>query len=614
MICSTDPVEWLKHVESEPLSDRDLPESSYALLCGAAAKFPDRDAVHHLPRGLIPGAHSWTYRRLLHNVHQGANLFYELGVEPNGVIATLLPNGPATFQAILGAQLIGVINPVNPALRAEHIADIAELTGARVLLCPAPQSDIDLWGKANEVACRMPGLRLVTVGGPAGFEEMASRQPGDRPRFDHRPQPDDVAAYFHTGGTTGIPKVAVHTHANQIYTSWAIALALGFDQDSVLLSGLPLFHVNALHVATLAPMFAGGASVSLGPDGYRDPAAIAGFWGIVQDYRVTAFSAVPTVYSTLPPLPVDVDVSSVRYGIVGAAPLPDRVRTNFEQSTGIPMIEGYGLTEGTCASVIAPLAGTRVDRLGLRLPYQQIKAVRIDADGERYVNCRPGETGVLAIAGPNVFPGYLRHEDEVRYPDPSGTVDDGWLITGDLGAVDEDGFVTLIGRSKDVIIRGGHNIDPRPIEAVLLQHDDVTGAAVVARPDAHSGEVPAAYVTVREGADSTEEELMRWLQSRCPEPASAPKFVHKISALPMTAVGKVNKAALVRDCILRVARTELGRFGDEALVDIGDEEGSAGTVRIRLPAGTSRELAGDLRDRMNRYPVTVHVTTDEVGS
>lgn len=600
----------LARLESIPLSDRDLPGSTYELIAQTARRHHDRTSLHLLPGGKgWDRPETWSYGELLRRIDQAANLYAALGLEPGGVVGLMLPNTGTTYSAFFGAQVIGVANPVNPMLATEHIVDIFRLTGARVLVAPAPELDAAVWRRACAVAAALPDLRaLISVGGAvddapprwAGdFDELAAVQPREL-TFDRRPGPADLAAYFHTGGTTGTPKVAPQTHANQVYVAWALAQHAMFAGASVMLAGLPLFHVNAVHVTALAPFCSGGSAVSLGPLGYRDRAAMADFWRIVERYGITGFSAVPTVYAALPAVPDGVEISSLRGGIVGAAPLPGRVRTDFESATGVPMLEGYGLTEATCVSVLAPATGNRPGAVGLRLPYQRIKAVRVDDEGMPRGDCAPGEDGVLAIRGPSVFPGYLRAGLTGPAPDPTGIVVDDWLITGDLGRVDPAGFVTLTGRARDVIIRGGHNIDPRLVEESLLGHPDILAAAVVPRPDAHAGEVPAAYVVLRPGAAAPVAELLTWAAAHAPEPAAAPKFIDLIGAIPLTAVGKVHKVPLVHDATRQVVALELHATrlrGDIAV----STRNSRTHARIELAGNASDELIGALTERLDAY-------------
>ncbi|PWU60788.1 acyl-CoA synthetase, partial [Micromonospora globispora] len=371
------------------------------------------------------------------------------------------------------------------------------------------------------------------------------------------PRSADLAAMFHTGGTTGAPKLAAHTHANEVADAWMLSASNLFDEETVVFAALPLFHVNALVVTLLAPLFKGQAVVWAGPLGYRDPALYGAFWRIVEHYRIAAMSAVPTVYATLAQCPVDADISSLRFPMVGASPLPAAVRDSFQAHTGITLVEGYGLTEATCASARTFPDVSRPGSVGQRLPYQRVRVVRTDGTWEDVAS---GEAGLLAISGPTVFPGYVIDRDgSGPVLDGLGKLADGWLDTGDLARIDEDGFIYLAGRAKDLIIRGGHNIDPAIIEDALLSHPQVTAASAVGRPDTHAGEVPVAYVTLARGATVTEDELRDWTSERVPDRTAAPKTVTILDELPVTAVGKLYKLALRTDAIRREVRGALDK-------------------------------------------------------
>jgi fatty-acyl-CoA synthase len=384
------------------------------------------------------------------------------------------------------------------------------------------------------------------------------------------PSATDLAALFHTGGTTGMPKLAAHTHANEVSDAWMLAVSGLLRDDAVVFAALPLFHVNALLVTVLAPLFRGLRVVWAGPQGYRDQALYPHFWKLVERYRVTTMSAVPTVYSVLAGCPIDADISSLRFAVVGASPLPQAVRDGFESATGIRLVEGYGLTEATCASALSFPHHPRPGSVGQRLPYQQVKAVEVTADGE-WVDLPAGQVGVLAISGPTVFPGYVTGRTADRpVLDGLGKLRDGWLDTGDLAWVTSDGFIHLVGRAKDLIIRGGHNIDPAVIESALLAHPAVTAAQAVGRPDLHAGEVPVAFVTLTPGATATPEELRGWASDHVPEQAAAPKTVTVLDALPTTLVGKPFKPALRAEATREVVA--------DALRDIPSVTGVRGAV------------------------------------
>lgn len=584
-------------IEAVPLADRGLPPNTYELLRRTVQATPDAPALHLLGEDDRPWREApvWTYAELLRRVHRAANTFTAHGLPPGGVVGLMLPNSGWMYAALLAAETVGIANPVNPALAEEHTARILELTGAELLV-----ADNRLRDKAERIGGMVPSIREVLVL-EADFDRAAEARPDDGLTSDHRPSPDDICGYFHTGGTTGTPKVAPHTHAMQVYMAWAIGCAGGYSGDAVALGGLPLFHVNAVHVTGLGPFMHGRPVVSLGPLGYRDKALIADFWHIIEHFRITSFSAVPTVYAALPPVPDGVDLSSLRAGAVGAAPLPARVRAGFEASAKVPMLEGYGLTEATCATTVTPAFAPRAGSVGLRLPYQRVKAVAVDPDGRPTKDLEAGDTGVLAISGASVFPGYLGPEG----PDPAGTVYDGWLLTGDLGAVDEDGYVFLRGRAKDLIIRGGHNIDPRSVEESLLAHPAVTGASVVGRPDPHAGEVPIAYVTVSDAGQVTDGDLLAWGKEHAAEPAAAPKAVHIVDSLPVTVIGKPDKAALVADSIARIVTDALTACALTGTVEV-DADGGKFTAVIGGITGSPA-----LTEALDRYPFAHRLVASE---
>ena len=433
----------------------------------------------------------------------------------------------------------------------------------------------------------------------AYLDDVIAGQPSGHLAGADLPTAGDLAAFVHTGGTTGAPKIAAHTHANQLACGRGIAQCSGLAPGEGVLGGLPLFHVNALIVTGIAPMFSGARVVWPGPAGYRDKALYARFWKIVEHYRIAAMSAVPTVYGTLAQVPVDADISSLRLPIVGAAPLPSSVREDFARHTGRRLLEGYGLTEATCASTWTRPGEERPGSVGRALPGQQVKAVRIGDDGS-WADCAPGETGVLAIGGPAVFAGYVT-DPALGGPRVSreGVVRDGWLNTGDLGSVDADGFVYLTGRAKDLIIRGGHNIDPRVIEEALLRHPAVRGAAAVGRPDRHSGEVPVAYVVPAGPGRFDEAELLAWAAAAIGEPAARPKHIYPIDAIPVTAVGKQFKPALAADAAVRAVTEALAAAG------LPDARATAAHEDGRLVVTVTGADPGRVRDAVAGFALTV---------
>jgi fatty-acyl-CoA synthase len=335
------------------------------------------------------------------------------------------------------------------------------------------------------------------------------------------------------------------------------------------------------------------------PAGYRDKALYTRFWKIIEHYQIAAMSAVPTVYGTLAQVPVDADIGSLRLPIAGASPLPASVREDFAAHTGRRLLEGYGLTEATCASTWTRPGEARPGSVGRVLPGQQVKAVRIGESGS-WTDCAPGQTGVLVIGGPAVFAGYVT-DPGLGGPRVSrdGAVRDGWLDTGDLGRVDAGGFVYLTGRAKDLIIRGGHNIDPRTIEDALLAHPAVAAAAAVGRPDRHSGEVPVAYVVPAAPGRFDEAELLAWADTAIGEPAARPKRIYPIDAIPVTAVGKQFKPALTADAAVRAVTDAL------AAASLADARATAVHEDGRLVVTVTGADPGRVREAVAGFALTI---------
>ena len=578
------------------------PESTYQLLLDAARTWPDAVATQWIPD---PGDYTrrldWTYAELAAMVTRIANALTALGVRRADAVTLSSVNTSMLYAATLAAEAVGIAAPVNPALSGERIAELIRRTGSRVLVAAGPELDPQLWSRLLQVA-RQAGMTAVLAlrpdgargtppaldpagDAPAGgtpdgrapvvayLDEVIAGQPDSHLAGTDLPKADDLAAFVHTGGTTGAPKVAAHTHANQLACGQGIAVCSGLAAGEAMLGGLPLFHVNALIVTGIAPMFSGARVVWPGPAGYRDKALYARFWQIIEHYKIAAMSAVPTVYGTLAQVPVDADISTLRLPIAGAAPLPASVREAFAAHTGRRLLEGYGLTEATCASTWTRPGEERPGSVGRVLPGQQVKAVRI-GDGS-WADCAPGEIGVLVIGGPAVFAGYVTDPD-LGGPRVSrdGIVRDGWLDTGDLGMVDAGGFVSLTGRAKDLIIRGGHNIDPRVIEDGLLAHPGVRAAVAVGRPDRHAGEVPVAYVVPAGPGRFDEAGLLAWAADAIDEPAARPKRIYPMTEIPVTAVGKPFKPALIADAAVRAITEALTAAGvADARVTAAHEDG-----------------------------------------
>ncbi|HUG24983.1 acyl-CoA synthetase [Piscinibacter sp.] len=600
-----------------------LPASTYEMIGQAAAAHADAPALSFFPRAQDHDRPlTWNYATLFAKITATANFFHGLGVGKDDVIAFALPNLPQTHLAMWGGQAAGIVLAINPLLEPAAIVELLKAGGAKVLVTLAPLPGSDLWPKLQPVIGNVPGLRhLVLVdlakhlpevpGLPAtlpqgvdidtdriavhDFAHGVGSQPTDRLVSGRVIAPDDFSSFFCTGGTTGTPKIAMRRHANEVANAWSVGQLLGdgIAPGKTLFCGLPMFHVNAVLVTGLLP-FSRGAHVILGtPQGWRGEGVIARFWEMVERHRINFFSGVPTVYAALMQQPVEGrDLSSLEYGLCGAAPMPMALMRSFEERTGLKILEGYGLTEGTCVSTVNPPQGERrLGAIGLRVPLQAMKAVLLDESDTYVRDCDVGEVGVLVVRGPNVFAGYKVAEHDKRLWIYAG---DGerWLNTGDLGRQDAEGYFYLTGRKKELIIRGGHNIDPAVIEQPLHEHPAVLMAAAVGRPDVHAGEVPVAYVQLKPGADAAEEDLMIFARNHIGERAAVPKAIRIVPAMPLTGVGKIFKPELkLRETESALIEALRSAGVPYASVEARNDPSVGTLVDVGLAEGADRQLA-----------------------
>jgi fatty-acyl-CoA synthase len=414
-----------------------------------------------------------------------------------------------------------------------------------------------------------------------------------------------VCALFHTGGTTGRPKLVQLTHGNQIHAAFGFAQVFGYDEHDVIVNGFPFFHVGGTITAGLSVLSAGGHVVVPSPYALRPPAVVQGYWRIVERLRATTVSGVPTSIAALTnSWRPGTDVARVRMAVTGGSVLPKAVGTRFEAVTGIRLFETYGMTESAAAIAFNPGRGMPIaGSVGFRAPYSETRIVSLDP--ARPGACRANETGLVQVRGPQVFPGYL---------DPAhnaGTLSaDGWLTTGDIGYLTDDERLVLTGREKDLIVRSGHNIDPAAIEDVANQFEGVQISAAVAMPDEYAGEVPALFVVPQPGAAIDLAGLVRHLDANVHEPPARPRSVLMLDALPVTAVGKIFKPALRDLAIEEKVRLELARIcgsGATARVDVQLDARKRTVVGVAVSGATTAQLdalAQALRPLPQSYSVT----------
>jgi fatty-acyl-CoA synthase len=588
----------IRFENEKPFVERYDARSVYDVFVKSAERNPDGTALTMVMTGeddeeprLV------SYRQLLEGVTRAANLFTSIGGPAPGV-AYILPSLIETHFTLWGAETAGYAVPINFLLQARNIAELIEASGATILVTLGPHPQLDIWQKALAVQALIPGLKLIRISVsetplPQGVYEFASAlavQDGTVIASGNSRRDDDVAAYFHTGGTTGSPKLVVHTHRNQIVAAFGAAVLFDLGKTDNLTNGLPMFHVGGAVSVGLSCFIAGSNVIVLSPSGMRNPSMIKNFWRTVARTKATAIGAVPTALSALLNVSVDADISSARFALTGASLLPRTVCEKFQAMTGRKIHEILGMTETAGVLAIDPACGEAVaGSVGFRIPYTEAVVRKLGADGLLDEPCAPHEIGVLMVAGPHVTPGYRdpRHD--------ASSLRGGWLESGDLAYTDEDGRIFIAGRSRDIIIRSGHNIDPVTIESALEVHPAVALACAVGMPDRYAGELPICYVTLRPGKEATAEELRAFAEPLIAERPAWPRLIVIVDAIPMTTVGKIFKPQLRCDAVQRVVKQEIVDAAgiDDFTVDVvaGGKRGIDVTVTLPAEHSAKRSAA-----------------------
>lgn len=594
------PVATLKDVlrfETEKtLEQRYDARSVYDVFAKSASRHPDRTALTMLMSGADDETpRIVTYRQMLEGITRAANFFASLGGPGSGV-AYILPSLVETHFTLWGAEAQGYAVPINFLLQPQNIADLVRAADAKILVALGPHPQLDIWQKAVEVSRLLPDVKLVQVSlsdaplpeGVFGFAPGLKAQDGNALTFGKARSGDDVAAYFHTGGTTGSPKLVTHTHRMQIAAGFGGAVLQDLSETDAITNGLPLFHVAATISCGLSFFIAGANVIVLSPAGMRNPVIIKNFWKIVERYRATVIGGVPTALAALLNVPVDADISSARYSISGASLLPRAVAVQYQKMTGTAIHEILGMTEtGGLVSIDPASADPVLGSVGIRLPYTKVVVRKLAADGSLGEACVPHEVGVMTVSGPNVTPGYKDQSQN------SGALRDGYLDSGDLAYTDEQGRLFIAGRSKDLIIRSGHNIDPVLIEDALQSHPAVALAAAVGQPDKYAGELPVCYVALKPGAQATPDELKAFAEPLIAERPAWPKQIIVIDAIPVTSVGKIFKPQLRTDAVQRlVAQVVAEAAGTaDAVIDVAAGGKRGIDVKVVLPRATAGQQA-----------------------
>ena len=607
-------------IERQSLSALNLPQSTYHGIRAAAEKYPDRAAFLQLRTGAVDEAPTtMLYSEMLTRLHQTANLLHDLGLGAEDAVTLLLPILPDTAICLWAAATTAIANPVNSFLETDHLVSIMKSGKAKVVIGCHPSIEPTSWPRIQEIRAKLPDIIAIQVGGDGTdlepgvihYESAIASQPGDRLISDREIRPEDTSAYLHTGGTTGAPKLARHNHLGQLLLCANMDFFVGPPEPTVILLGVPLFHVGGVVAASLHGLCSGNTIVTLHPNGLRDPVTVRDFLANAERFGASTLGGVPASWSALLGLPTaHLDLSKIRYGIVAAATLPLEVANNVAAKFGFPLIEGWGMTETYSFATLNPLHGeNRIGSVGFHFPFMQIRIVELDEDGRWLRDCDENEIGVLVVKGPQVIDGYVdaAHNEETW-------VQGDWLNTGDLARMDGDGYVWHTGRAKDLIIRGGHNIDPALIEEILYQIPGIELAAAVGQPDRRVGEMPVAFVQMRTGEDFDEEAIKIFVRERIQERAANPVNVYALAEMPMTQVGKIFKPALRMEAARLVLQRELTAMLKhtvaEAVVVVAADP-THGTLASITLTGSHDELTAKLKEAVRVYPVRTEFTENK---
>lgn len=471
-----------------------------------------------------------TFKELDQISNKIGNGLVSLGVKKGDKAAMLIPNRPEFIYAWFGLMKIGaVMIPINTQFKPDEIKYILNNSEANTIITTGMFQETVLKIKSGA-----PFLKHIIVIEPkdkAGiipFEEIISANASE-PNIVVNEY--DYASFIYTSGTTGYPKGVIDTHHNYIANAHQIVEAAEFTEKDRAMLILPLFHCNAQVVTVISPLYAGASFVLM--EGFSPKE----FLPAINKYKPSTFSGVPTVYAILNSLPdaEKYDLSSLRFVICGAAPMPVEVFNEFERKYKAFILEGYGLSEATCASIINPLKGKRkIGSIGKPLNGQEIKI--LDDNNKELPQ---GQIGEICIKGDVVMVGYYKNPEAT-----ASAIKDGWLHTGDLGYIDEEGYFYIIGRKKEMIIRGGENIYPKEIEEVLYKHPKVLDAAVVGIPDPKWGEEVFGFIVPKQDVQITEQEMVDFLKEKIADYKIPKKFIIT-QAFPKTATGKIQKNRIV---------------------------------------------------------------------
>lgn len=465
----------------------------------------------------------YSFKEVIGKIQQVANLLNAYGISKNDVISIVLPNLPETIFSILGGQLVGIVNPINPDLPADQIQDLLNQACTKVLITLAPFPKETLWEKIDQLRGKVPtlqyifrvdlrdylsGFALVLAYSIALFKNEKNNQPQQHIHdfhleveeftsksldFEPKIKNTDTSAYLMTNGTTNVPKLVRHSTKSQVTNLLNLLAVLPFQDGERVLLGTPLWHAFGHSASLLTAWHRGLCVVLAGKKGFYDKNLTENFWKINQHYRTNYFSAMSCFFEQLSEMPIPKEKNSLRLAFCGGDFLSEKVQELFEQKMQLSILTGYGFTEGVGVSTLNTDYANKKSSVGRSLPNQEIKIAILDEFGYFLRNAQAEETGVVLCRGTNIFIGYKEgiHNHKIWVDCKDGK--QRWFNTGDIGKMDKDGFLWILGRNKDTI-KSGEKIINLTILEKQLQHPAILKMVLVSRPDIHLGKIVVAYV------------------------------------------------------------------------------------------------------------------------
>ncbi|MCB9138646.1 MAG: long-chain fatty acid--CoA ligase [Caldilineaceae bacterium] len=562
---------WTAHYEEGVPTSIDIPAIPlHQVLHDSAAKYPNNIAVRmvlkYLPLGLVIQARM-TYSELDKQSNRFAHALIDMGVKPGDRVAVMLPNLPETVVAFYGIlKAGGIVVNTNPTYTPRELHHQLADSGAETIIIMS-----GLYQRLQQIRDQVNVRNVIVADVPDSlswpFNKLVERQvrsagqmadvpeAADIHRFDSllKSQPssppnvkvalDDPVLFQYTGGTTGVPKAAMLTHHNLVGNSaqmdaWFAKIEYGKERT---LFALPAFHVYGMTVAMLFTIFAGSELVIV-----PDPRNTSHILDVIQNEKVTLYPGVPAMYIGIinHPKVQEYNLRSIKACLSGGSALPVEVAQQFEEITGGRLVEGFGMTETSPVTHANPIYGERrIGSIGLPLPNTGAQIISLEPDEQGEFTVLPvGDEGELRVRGPQVMKGYWGRDDETaKTLNP-----DGWLHTGDIAKMDDDGYFYIVDRKKDLIIAGGYNIVPREVEEVLFAHPAIMEAAVIGSPHPKRGETVKAFIVLGDGKSATQEEIDAYCRENL-APYKVPRLYEFRDELPKTQIGKVLRRELVQE-------------------------------------------------------------------